>query len=166
MQKGKRVQVMSILVRPVRVNLASDILRHSSALFCDILLILRYSPTCVRYAGAFYLCGFWREDHAKCVSLRRMREGWQLCGMSEDGGNNDVSVSDNENGLSGKGKKRRSFTYATKYAVRDAFNNGNVTISELSRRYKVDRKNVRRWINVENENLPYYKQKIARKKGA
>ena len=74
--------------------------------------------------------------------------------MSEDAENNAVSVSDNENGLSGKGKKRRSFTYATKYAVRDEFNNGNVTISELSRRYKVDRKNVRPWINLENENLP------------
>ena len=74
--------------------------------------------------------------------------------MSEDGENNVVSVSDNENGLGGKGGKRRSFTYATKYAVRDEFTNGNVTISELSRRYKVDRKSVRRWINLENENLP------------
>ena len=36
------MQVMSILVRPVRVNLAADILRHSSALSCVILL--RYSP--------------------------------------------------------------------------------------------------------------------------
>ena len=67
------MQVMSILVRPVRVNLASDILRHSSALFCDILLL--YSPDSAIFsdmreiAGAFSLCGFWREDHAKCVSL-------------------------------------------------------------------------------------------------
>ena len=79
-------------MKSVRVNLASDILlRHSSALFCDILLlyspdsaifscyillILQYSPTCVRYAGAFSLCGIlagasceMRESPAECVRV-------------------------------------------------------------------------------------------------
>ena len=46
---------MSILVRPVRVNLASDILRHSSALFCDILLL--YSPDSAILSDMPEICG-------------------------------------------------------------------------------------------------------------
>ena len=74
------MQVMSILVRPVRVNLAPDILRHSSALFCDILLL--YSPDPAIFSdmreiyGSFFpmriLTGGsceMRESPAECVRV-------------------------------------------------------------------------------------------------
>ena len=74
------MQVMSILVRPVRVNLASDILRHSSALFCDIILL--YSPDSAIFSDMREICGSFfpvrilaggscemRESPAECVRV-------------------------------------------------------------------------------------------------
>ena len=67
-------------MRPVRVNLASDILRHFSVLFCDILLLC--SPNSAISSdirvkrGSFFpvriLAGGsceMRESHAECVRV-------------------------------------------------------------------------------------------------
>ena len=75
------MQVMIILVRPVRVNLASDILRHSSALFCDDILLL-YSLDSVIFSDMREICGSFfpvrilaggscemRESPAECVRV-------------------------------------------------------------------------------------------------
>ena len=79
------MQVMSILVRPVRVNLTSDILRHSSALFCDILLL--YSPDSAIFSDMREICGSFfpvrilaggscemRESPAECVRVGNYAE--------------------------------------------------------------------------------------------
>ena len=79
-ERCKRVQVMSILVRPVRVNVASDILRQFSALFCDILLL--YSLDSAIFSDMREICGSFfpvrilaggscemRESPAECVRV-------------------------------------------------------------------------------------------------
>ena len=67
-------------MRPVRVNLASNILRHSSALFCDILLL--YSRDSAIFSYMREICGSFfpvrilaggscemRESTAECVRV-------------------------------------------------------------------------------------------------
>ena len=71
------MQVMNILVRPVRVNLASDILRHSSALFCDILLL--YSPDSAIFSDMREICWSFFPVRILAGGSCEMRESLAEC---------------------------------------------------------------------------------------
>ena len=77
------MQVMSILVRSVRVNLASDILRHSSALFCDILLL--YSPDSAIFPDMREICGSFFPVRILAEESCEMRESPAECGIGNYG---------------------------------------------------------------------------------
>ena len=72
------MQVMSILVRPARVNLTSDILRHSSALFCDILLL--YSPDSAIFSDMREICGSFFPVRILAGGSCELRESPAECG--------------------------------------------------------------------------------------
>ena len=72
------MQVMSILVRPARVNLASDNLGHSSALFCDILL--PYSPESAIFSDMREICGRFFPVRILAGGSCEMRESPAECG--------------------------------------------------------------------------------------